>query len=210
MGKIKIISRPDPNKLPDFLLPFHVRSVGSNESDCGWSEYVPGRKKLFVQVFWTFKGSGEIVLPGKTIQTREGEVFYHLPGEDHRHKAVGKQWHYYWFTFDGPGAEAFMNSYGYGRDSRYAGECPVKLFLELELLLRERTPYAQRHAISVATEILALAGGRFSDKAGQNLVRRFIEIAQESSSDARLSASSLAKELGVHKHSERVFSRRWG
>ena len=84
MGKIKIISRPDPNRLPDFQLPFHVRSVGCNESDCGWCEYVPGGKKLFVQVFWTLKGSGEITLPDRKIITREGEVFYHLPGEDHR------------------------------------------------------------------------------------------------------------------------------
>ena len=99
MGKIKIISRPDPNRLPDFQLPFHVRSVGCNESDCGWCEYVPGGKKLFVQVFWTLKGSGEITLPDRKIITREGEVFYHLPGEDHRHRTLGKQWHYKLLTF---------------------------------------------------------------------------------------------------------------
>ena len=211
MGKIKIISRPDPNRLPDFQLPFHVRSVGCNESDCGWCEYVPGGKKLFVQVFWTLKGSGEITLPDRKIITREGEVFYHLPGEDHRHRTLGKQWHYYWFTFDGAGAADFITSYGYGRDSRYAGECPVKLFLELELLLRERTPYAQRHAISAATEILALAGGRFTVRAGQDVVRRFIEIAQESASDTRLSAIYLAKKLGVHRTTlNRIFLQEMG
>ena len=199
MGKIRIISRPEPNTVPDFPEPFHVRSVGSNESDCGWSESVPGWKKPFVQLFWTMKGNGRISFQNREFDTREGEVFYHLPGEDHRHRTVGRQWHYRWFTFDGPHAADFISAYEYSRGSRYAGECPVKLFLELELLLRERTPYARRHAVSIAAEILALAGGGFTDRNSGNLVRRFIEIAQESPLDARLSASSLAKELGVHR-----------
>ena len=211
MGKIRIVSRPEPNAVPDFPEPFHVRSVGSNESDCGWSESVPGRKKQFVQLFWTLKGCGRIALPDREIVTREGEVFYHLPGEDHRHGTIGKRWHYHWFTFDGPRAAEFMSSYGYSRDSRYAGECPVKLFLELELLLRERTPYARRHAVAVAAEILALAGGGFSSHGPGNVVRRFIEIAQESQLDTRLSASRLAKELGVHRTTlNRLFQQEMG
>ena len=211
MGKIRIISRPEPNTLPDFPVPFHVRSVGSNESDCGWSESVSGRKKEFVQLFWTVKGCGRITLPDREITTREGEVFYHLPGEDHRHRTIGRQWHYYWFTFDGSRAADFITAYGYSRDSRYAGECPVKLFLELELLLRERTPYARRHAVSVATEILALAGGPVRDRDERSVVGRFIEIAQESPLDTRLSASSLAKELGVHRTTlNRLFLKEMG
>ena len=160
MGKIRILSRPEPNTLPDFPLPFHVRSVGSNDSDFGWKETVPGEKKQFVQLFWTVAGSGRIVLPDREFVTCEGEVFHHLPGEDHNHFTIGRKWHYYWFTLDGAQAADFITSYGYGAGSHYAGECPVKLFLELELLLQERTPYALRHAVSVAAEILALAGGR--------------------------------------------------
>ncbi len=85
MGKIRILSRPEPNTLPDFPLPFHVRSVGSNDSDFGWKETVPGEKKQFVQLFWTVAGSGRIVLPDREFVTCEGEVFHHLPGEDHNH-----------------------------------------------------------------------------------------------------------------------------
>ncbi len=211
MGKIRIISRPDPNSVPDFPEPFHVRSVGCNESDCGWSESVSGRKKQFVQLFWTVKGCGRITFPECEILTREGEVFYHLPGEDHRHRTVGRQWHYRWFTFDGEYAADFISAYGYSRNSRYAGECPVKLFLELELLLRERTPYARRHAVAVAAEILALAGGGFTDKNAGNVVRRFIEIAQDSALETRLSASALAKELGVHRTTlNRLFLKEMG
>ena len=211
MGRIRILSRPDPNTLPDFPLPFHVRSVGSNDSDFGWSETVAGGKKRFVQVFWTVAGSGRIILPGREIVTRAGEVFYHLPGEDHDHHTIGRKWHYYWFTIDGAHAAEFITSYGYGRESHYAGECPVKLFLELELLLHERTPYAQRHAVAVAVEILALAGGKLQDLDGRDIVRKFIGIAQESPLDTRLSASAVARQLGVHRTTlYRLFLREMG
>ncbi len=199
MGKIKIVSRPEPNKIPELPLPYHVRSVGNNDSVSGWSEYVPGDRKQFVQVFWTVKGSGEIQLNGNPLTIREGEFFYHLPGEDHIHRTVGSQWHYYWFTLDGDFAVSFINSYGYGREPRYVGECPVSLFLELELLLRERTPYAQRHAVSVASEIIALAGGKTTDKTTKNIVRSFIKIAQETSLDARLNAQEISRQLGIHR-----------
>ncbi len=211
MGKIRILSRPEPNTLPDFPLPFHVRSVGSNDSDFGWKETVPGEKKQFVQLFWTVAGSGRIVLPDREFVTCEGEVFHHLPGEDHNHFTIGRKWHYYWFTLDGAQAADFITSYGYGAGSHYAGECPVKLFLELELLLQERTPYALRHAVSVAAEILALAGGRLHERGGRDIVRRFIEIAQESPLDTRLSASAVARKLGVHRTTlNRLFLREMG
>lgn len=87
----------------------------------------------------------------------------------------------------------------------------MKLFLELELLLQERTPYALRHAVSVAAEILALAGGRLHERGGRDIVRRFIEIAQESPLDTRLSASAVARKLGVHRTTlNRLFLREMG
>lgn len=211
MGKIRILSRPEPNTLPDFPLPLHVRSVGSNDSDFGWSETVSGEKKQFVQLFWTVKGRGRIALPDREIVTKEGEVFYHLPGEEHNHRTIGAKWHYYWFTMDGALAADYIAGYGYGRESHYAGECPVKLFLELELLLQERSPYAQRHAVAVAAEILALAGGRLRDRDGRDIVRKFIEIAQESPQDSRLNASEVARKLGVHRTTlNRLFLKEMG
>ena len=67
MGRVKIISRPNPNQLPEFQLPVHVRSAGSNESFLSWSENKPAARKPFVQVFWTERGMGEITLPRKKI-----------------------------------------------------------------------------------------------------------------------------------------------
>lgn len=211
MGRIKIISRPKPNQLPGFKLPFHVRSAGANESVCTWNESFPAEKKPFVQIFWTRRGMGEVTLRGQKIILREGDFFYHLPGEEHRHRAIGDVWHYHWFTFDGAAAADFMKAYGYEQVARHAGECPVKLFLELELLLQERTPYAQRHAISVATEILALAGGPLHDSSEANPIRRFMELAEESLSGERLSAGAIAAELGVHRTTlNRLFKSQMG
>ena len=82
----------------------------------------------------------------------------------------------------------------------YSGECPVSLFLELEMLVRKHTPYAQRHALSVAAEILALAGG--TDDAfppEEGLVKRFLRLARESMRDPGVTVELLARKLGVHR-----------
>ena len=197
----KIISRPDPLQLPSLPLPIHVRSVGYNEADCGWFERVPGRQKNFVQLFWCVQGIGEITLPDRTILLHPGETFHHLPGEDHIHRSCDpeNEWRYYWFTFDGPAAEAFIEAYGYPRESIYSGECPVNLFLELEILVRKHTPYAQRHALAVAAEILALAGGADDFVPEEGLVKRFLHLARESIQSPGVTVESLARKLGVHR-----------
>ncbi len=206
----KIISRPNPNELPALPLPFHVRSVGYNEAPGGWFERVDGALKNLVQLFWTVDGAGEVVLPDRTFRVSRGEVFYHLPLEEHYHKSVDRvhQWRYYWFTFDGPGAAAFMNTYGYPGDGFYAGECPTQHFLEIESLLKQRTPYAQRHAIAAAAEILALAGGTLGHSQEHDLVKDFIQLAHEEYGNAGTTVQSLAEKLGVHRTTlNRVFLR---
>ena len=198
MGRVKIISRPNPNPLPEFQLPVHVRSAGSNESFLSWSENKPAARKPFVQVFWTERGMGEITLPQKKVIVRAGDFFYHLPGEDHRHRTIGKIWNYRWFTMDGPLAVSFMRHYGYPQEAMFAGPCPADLFLELEMLFKEWTPYGQRHALSVATEILALAGRRETDLT-QDPVHYFLSQAEKRLSDPELSAENFAAEIGLHR-----------
>lgn len=231
----KIVSRPDVNRIPGLPLPFHVRSVGCNEAECGWSERIPGRLKKFFQLFWTAEGCGELMLPeGGSVLLPAGSVFLRHPDEEHWNRTSGaSRWRYYWFTADGPGAEAFFCAYGYPREALRAGECPVRLFLELELMLKRRTPYAQRHALSVAAEILALAGrksgeedssensgssaagnvsecggGGGGSKNGGSLVKAFIDLAHETFSDPASSVGTLSAGLGVHRTTlNRVFSR---
>ncbi len=199
MGRINIVSRPRPDELPAFQLPFHVRSAGSNESLFTWQESFPAQQKPFVQIFWTQSGCGEVTLRGEKMLLKSGDFFYHLPGDEHCHRTVGKVWNYYWFAMDGTGAENFLRSYGYEQKPRYSGECPVKLFIELELLIKSHTPYSQRHAIAVAAEILALAAGPLSTHTDHDPVRQFMTLAQENISDEKLTATELARRIGIHR-----------
>ena len=198
MGRFNIISRPDPNRLPEFQLPLHVRSAGSHESLHDWGEYFPSVRKPFVQIFWTEQGTGEFTLGSRKIIVHAGDFFYHMPGDEHRHRTVGQVWNYRWFAMDGPLAATFMRHYGYEQEARHAGNCPVKLFLELEMLLKAQTPYAQRHALSVAAEILALAG---SPEPSPTIdpVHYFFQKAEDRLSNPEFTAETFAAELGMHR-----------
>lgn len=197
----KIISRPNLRELPALPLPVHIRSVGYNEANFGWSERAPGTKKNLVQVFWNIQGRGEVIKKEGSFQVGPGDVFYHLPLEEHYHKSVDPDniWCYHWFTFDGPGATDFIRAYGYSEQGFHAGECPTRLFLEIESLLKQWTPYAQRHALSVATEILALAGGTIENQAKPDLVKEFIEIVQADFADPEINVGIVADRLGIHR-----------
>jgi len=99
---------------------------------------------------------------------------------------------------DGPLADPFMRAYGFKQEAQHAGPCPVTLFLELENLLKSHTPYAQRHALSVATEILALAGHP-EPSAEADPVQYFFRKAEERLADPDFTAESIASELGIHR-----------
>ncbi len=198
MGRVKIISRENPERLPELELPLYVRSAGAHESVQTWWEDYPASRKPFVQVFWTERGAGEITLPERKVVVHAGDFFYHLPGEAHRHRTIGAVWNYRWFAMDGPLAVPFMRGYGYPQEAIPAGVCPVQLFLELEMLLTQGTPYAQRHSLSVAAEILAVVGGRGE---GRTLdpVSFFLQQAQERIAEPNFSAELFAHEIGLHR-----------
>ena len=195
----KIVSRPNPTALPTLPLPIHVRSSGYNEAEFGWEENEG--KKSFVQIFWCIQGAGKIFLPAGDITLFPGETFFHLPGDIHHHRACdpSAKWKYYWFAFDGQSTAGFILSYGYKQEKMYAGECPVDLFLELELLVRKSTPHSQRHALSVAAEILAGMGGYEDIPQNEQLVQRFLSLARENMRDPEIAIDRLAAELGVHR-----------
>lgn len=195
----KIIGRPDISSLPDLPLPIHIRSTGYNEAEPGWEERETD--KTFVQVFWCVQGQGAFLLPDGEEILHPGETIFHLPGEVHHHRSCDPTapWRYYWFTFDGPAAEAFMLSYGYRRHSMYSGECPVELFLELEILVRKETEYSRRHALAVAAEILARMGGTDEPVQSEDLVRRALTLFRLHMREPELNVSIVAKKLGVHR-----------
>ena len=196
----KIVSRPDTSALPALPLPVYIRSAGYNEAESGWQEY--DTDKPFVQIFWCVQGAGEFFLTdGSSVTVHPGDTFFRMPGEIHHHRSCDpvSPWSYYWFTFDGPSAREFMLAYGYRQIPMYAGECPVELFLELEIMVRKPEPYAQRHAISLAAEILAQMGGREKSAPAEHLVRRYLGVAKENMRNPEITVESLARRLGVHR-----------
>lgn len=195
----RIVSRPDPKTVPDFPLPFHVRSSGYNEAEPGWSEDALPESKPFVQFFWCVQGIGEFILPDRSVRLPAEAVFFQLPGERHRHRSVAERtpWCYYWFTLDGERAADFMVAYGYGREAKPAGACPVELFHELQTLLPQGAPGAQRRAVAVVAAILAAAGadGYRSD----DRLHGFMEYVRVHLADPGLTAAGVAAALGVHR-----------
>lgn len=206
----RIISRTDPNRLPALPLPFYVRSVGYNEAGKGWAEFFSAATKQFVQIFWGVEGEGEFRIGKSRYVLHSDEVIYHLPGEDHFHKSLSSTWAYHWFTLDGPMALAFIQGYGYPREAMQAGPCPVDLFLQIETLMREMSPFSQRKMLSIAADILAMAGCRDdgASSCGQ-VVSRFIELVQENYSDPKVNINELAERLGIHRTTlTRLFKKR--
>ena len=65
--------------------------------------------------------------------------------------------------------------------------------------MRKHTPYAQRHALAVAAEILALAGGADDFVPEEGLVKRFLHLARESIQSPGVTVEALARKLGVHR-----------
>jgi AraC-like DNA-binding protein len=196
----RIISRTEPDKLPALPLPLYVRSVGYNEAEKGWTEFFRAKTKQFVQIFWSVQGDGEFRIGKSSYVLHCNEIIYHLPGEDHFHKSLSPLWAYHWFTLDGPLAVEFIKGYGYPREPMPAGQCPVDLFLQLETLMREMSPYSQRKMLSIATDILASAGTRNDpENSSGQVVNNFIEIAQKNYSDPALNINELAEQLGIHR-----------
>lgn len=195
----RIICRPNLNQLPATPLPLYVRSAGYNEAEAGWHEFFPAAERNLVQIFWSVRGRGRFRLGKEEFTLPPYWFIYHLPGDDHDHAALDS-WAYHWFTLDGPLALQFIQSYAYPRSGMSAGVCPVELFMQLERLLREMSPFSQRKMLSIATEILALAGkGNEPEDAAGKVVDRFIELAQAHYADPSINVNILADRLEVHR-----------
>lgn len=199
MHVANIVARPDFSRLPNFPLPIYVRSTGVYRVDGSWRW--PGKEnQAYVQVFWGIAGRGTLTIEDSTFTFGAGDVAFKLPHERHAYSADSGLWELRWVTFDGDGAAAFMQSYGYPRLIRNAGPCPQHLFVEIESGLREMTPFRQRKLISVMTEVLALAGGSDDDpsRAG-GIIKRFIDLTQEQYANAAVNVNVLAGHIGVHR-----------
>lgn len=194
-----IVARPETWRLPSLPLPIYVRSTGLHQlEDCSCE--IPGGGKRFVEVFWGISGEVELHVAGESMPFKAGDVAWKQEKDSHGYKAGSPGGKLRWFTFDGPLADSFMLGYGYPRKLPGAGPCPTALFLEIERCLKEMSPYSQRRLLSIAAELLALAGRRLGAKEeASQVVERAVEIMQAHYQEAGLNVNTLADTLGCHR-----------
>lgn len=204
-SNIWVVHRPNPQLLPNLALPVYPRSVGCFRLPGGMAEFVPAGEKPFVQLFWTVRGEGMFRRNGDEIPVRPGDVFYHLPGEAHDHRAGADGWEYRWVAFDGPQAGDYMRGYGFSPRCTPSGNCPHDLFIRFGLLMQEMTPFCWREMISVIAAILARVGGGEGDDGSREAktVAEIIRLCRENFSDPELNVNAIADELGLSRSTVR-------
>ena len=198
---------------PSQALPLNVRSAGHYTLPPGHREFRrPGR---FLQVFWSVAGAGRHLLGDAAVPARPGTVFYHIAGEPHDLLAGPEGWEYRWLTFDGARHPRLPREFGLRRPHA-AGPCPLALFEELDLRLRDPAAEGELRASVLGYEILLRAAS--SAPAEPRLSAAHPEVAAAAKAwldarftDARLNVSALAARLRVHRASlHRVFTARYG
>ena len=199
MNASYLVARPETWRLPSLSLPFYLRSTGV----CQLTDHsfeVPSAGKEFVEIFWGISGEVELHVNGESMPLKAGDVAWKLTNDSHGYKAGFPGGELRWVTFDGPLADSFMLSYGYPRRLAGAGPCPAGLFLEIERGLREMSPYSQRRMVSIAAELLALAGRHLGAKEeASRVVERVVEMMQTHYQEASLNVNTLADTLGCHR-----------
>ncbi len=181
-------------------LPLYPRSAGETRLPYGMDEVGSGLDKPFVQITWISWGSGTMRAGGKTEPVEAGDVVFQYPKEVRENRPGECGLVLRWLTFDGPGAAAFLRSFGYPRILRGAGKCPDRCFRRYEEALGQGTPTAFREAVAVSMEILAAAGrAQHSEPEETRLVRAYSEAAERHYADPSVNAGTLCGMLNVHR-----------
>ena len=89
-------------------LPFYLFSVGEKRLFRGETAEMGSLKNPFCELIFGVEGIGELTLYDKNYLLNPGDVFYYLPGEEHRHRALSDRWTTRWVCFDGPLATATL------------------------------------------------------------------------------------------------------
>lgn len=179
-------------------LPVYVISVGHYIMSKAYSECAIDDP--YVQIFWGVKNYGDLFIGGKSYRLSPGTVVWKTSEEKHEYHSFSDNWELRWIVIDGELADAFISGYNYPKHILHAGDCPVDLFTEIETGLKRMTPFDQRHALSVAIEILARAGQQ-SDGTNEpdRVSKRFIELAYQHYEDPMADVNSIAGMMGIHR-----------
>jgi AraC-like DNA-binding protein len=200
------------NPSPSLPLPLNVRSAGHYRfAPTHQEKREPGS---FLQVFWSVSGSGRFKAGKRIYISKPGDVFYYAAEESHELTAGPLGWEYRWLTFDGPHFTGIVDMCGLNR-VQTAGPCPVDLFEELDVALRNPTPNGESRASVLAYEIMIRAvSPRTGEDPAVPVTRDALAAKNWIDShftDARLNITALCNRLGIHRSSlHRMFARSYG
>lgn len=187
-----------PSSKPTVPLPFGLRSCGRFQfAEPTTIDHI--RPRPIVQVYWCAEGRLRFLDHDETeIAVGPGEVFAYRPLVWQRISATAPRTRYWWFTLDGPLAEACLEQFGLRAPwPKPAGPPPERLFQRLASVLGEPSQAAERASAALGWELLsAAASGGIQPVADDATVERLRRILIERAADPGLSVSRLAEELG--------------
>lgn len=202
MGNINSINylRPDSGNLPLLPLPFYAYCTGIHTATPSYTQYNEEINRSFVELLWCVKGIGEIEFYGTKYEIHSNDIFFCLPFEKHKRKALSPEWEVRWLAFDGPFAESIMLSYRYARHQKAVIPYPAETFAEIEKLIIENSPFAMRKLLSLILYVLACAGGTDSSS---NYTGKYFKHAQHlinsQISDPFLDINSICNTLKISR-----------
>lgn len=182
---------------PTIALPFGLRSFGCHHfADAGPIEDLKPRG--FVQVYWCASGRVGFADGASEWLIGPGEVFAYTTQHGHKLRAAEPRTCYWWFTIDGPLADACLARFGLQPPwPKFAGPVPERLFQRLGAVISDQSQASERTAASMGWELLsAAAAGGAGEEESDEAVGRLRRLLVDRSGDPDLSVSRLATELG--------------
>lgn len=185
-------------KIPNNLSAY-IRSVGHfNLTQSDRSSY--WNKASFCELFWCIDGKGYFELDGKQYLVRPGDIWYYPTGSKHYFYPADDNFHYRWFTIEGPMSCAVFKSVNIAPGISYGGECPEELFARLELDIKQSTLKKRLNLLSIGFQILCIAAAGVKQKRPENnYISEARSIMESDFSNPELNIQSLAKILHINR-----------
>lgn len=198
-------SRFRPSQAPRLALPFGVRSWGCFSFEAPVAVDRTGARP-FVQLYWGIAGRSSFGFPDGEVVLHPGEVVVYPRGSCHVVSALEAGSEYRWATFDGPLADECVRAFGLVPPwPRKAGPAPLALFDELDRLLADPGPVAERQASAVGWALLSAASA--TQASGDDpVVEQVQEALVAGLADPGLGIETVADDLGLDRS---VLSRRF-
>ena len=193
-------------------LPFYLFSVGEKRLLRGETAEMGSLKNSFCELVFGISGVGELTLYDKNYLCNPGDVFYYLPGEEHRHHALSAEWTTRWVCFDGPLVAATLLAYQYPRLQRGTGGLPEELYRTLKRAVSD-SDYQQVRRTSrlVGTLLAELYPENPAGEQSSLLVKQCMEWIQSHLTDPALDLTLLCDTFGVGKRTlTRLFHEKIG